>query len=90
MIHFDSAVPLIELVFKMNNISNEIPLMSKNVFQEDVVRLSTNREKVGLVLSALDSEEESDSEDEERISEGHVLVSWYPKGQEEEVEEKKV
>ncbi len=67
------------------------PITSKSIFQEDVVCLASNRDKFGLVIqNALDSEDESDSEDEERITEGHVLVSWYPKGIEEEIEERMV
>ena len=73
--------------------SQENPLMLRNVFQEDVVCHQKKPDVIGIVLqNALDSEESDlDSEDEEeRIASGHVLVAWYPKGLEEEVEEKKV
>ena len=57
----------------------------------DVVCRASNQAKIGIVVqSALDSEDDSDSENEEQISEGHVLVAWYPKGQEEEISEKQV
>eukprot|EP00794_Sanderia_malayensis_P009375 gene9375-10362_t len=73
----------------MNPESQDTPLTSKFIFEEDVVCLSKRKDKIGLVIqNAINSEDESDSDDEDQISEGHVLVSWYPRGVEEEVEEK--
>jgi len=69
--------------------NGSLPLTSKTLYREDVVRHATRREKIGIVLvNGKDSDASSDSEDEEeKVEEGHVLVSWYPKGHEEEIEE---
>ena len=72
--------------------NGSLPLTSKTLYREDVVRHATRREKIGIVLvNGKDSDASSDSEDEEeKVEEGHVLVSWYPKGHEEEIEENMV
>ena len=72
-----------------NTMEGNLPVTSKTVFREDVVRHATRRDKIGIVLeNGNDSESNSEYEDEEeRVGEGLVLVSWYPKGDEEEIEE---
>ena len=75
---------------QVNN--GSLPVTSKTLYREDVVRHAKHRDKIGLVLvNGKDSDASSDSEDEEeKVEEGHVLVSWYPKGHEEEIGENMV
>ena len=76
-----------------NGSNQNLPVTSKALYREDLIRHATSRDRIGIVLlNGLDSESSSESEDEEgdKVAEGHVLVSWYPKGHEEEIEEAKV
>ena len=72
--------------------NQSLPVTSKTLYREDVIRHATRRDKIGIVLvNGKDSDSSSGSEDdEEKVEEGHVLVSWYPKGHEEEIEENMV
>ena len=76
----------------MEDNHGSVPVTSKTLHREDVIRHATRKDKIGIVLvNGRDSETSSDSEDEnDRVEEGHVIVSWYPKGHEEEIEEGKV
>ena len=74
----------------MENEEQSRPITSKTIFREDIVRRRTHRDRIGIVLENGNDSESEDSEseeDEDRVAEGHVLVSWYPRGHEEEVEE---
>ena len=71
--------------------SQSLPVTSKILYREDVIRHATHKDKVGIVLvNGKDSDSSSDSEDDEKVEDGHVLVSWYPKGHEEEIAENMV
>lgn len=76
----------------MENLSSEgLPVTSKTLHREDVVRHASRRDKIGIVVvNGRDSDSSSDTDDDEsKVEEGHVVVSWYPKGHEEEIEESK-
>ncbi|XP_071962528.1 (E3-independent) E2 ubiquitin-conjugating enzyme UBE2O-like [Antedon mediterranea] len=66
------------------------------LFVEDVVvkRLRGGKYQFGLVVTnyeTFDSDEESDNEEEfERVNPGQVRVAWYPKGNEEVVDDSKI
>ena len=64
-------------------------------FYEDEVYRITKKGNLefGMVLQNADvdtDEEESGSEEMEKLKNGHILVAWHPRGEEDVIHEKKV